>query len=949
DAERLLEANEDFVGAAAKVEEAIKYIAPSEESRNLLNRIRYAQRQKTKYTEIDTSFDGIKAGISVAKIDIEDLDTFLEKVEVEIKNSDAMDWKDYGERLKVKAEKLKSSISSKKESIGERVERNKTRVTNRLAEIRGELSRVEQPKDIVALKKNVSAQENYIKNIPSKDVKTELSTECRELKVEIDTKANKAVEAKIKEIPQSLQEVDGEIFDAQILEDTRAIRERLNAINRGITQVLLEDEKARFKDMYDGVSTRLSEKHAELKRTTDNITRRIRNALERESKDFYPKYIEASKAHLQELREQLGEIPSTEAQDELRNEIDETEGLMDETRKEYEKTVAQKKRIIEIDIEVRTRINIVKNWRVTGRNGMLESGVTPEDLAKPALELLGCLDTTVPIAKTYYDRNVKELNTAIAAKNKALQEAKEELEASRPERERHEREETEERALTILGEIDSRIGERATHRELRDLEKQISEVDESILSRLSQEQRSEIEDEQKSMRDKIEAILSKKQEAMTAILNGLPERYTKTNTAIKNLLTAKINGDKEAEQRALKKVTEMVSKENIDPQDWDEHYKEAVTFLSKPGFGSLEWIRDTRFAKSKIGKALGFDNYSPFLHASWFEEVVKVGGPLVLLGLLNQISPWPPLANLLIYKVVTTIFGVIFTLLHIFNRRAPPKGIINKIRFCFTEIRRLTPKERCLIFGAPFADAVFGIALSMTVVTPPSFSQSLAMVGLSSIAHLCINLVVAFARALGIYASFATIHRSKAKVIPKEHKEDTDGTRQASDEELVRWLEETSDYELVGEETPVEPQIQKQDKTYWEKINERLEKSPYYRRLSKTGTIIPILSENDEVFSAENHLKRVEAVANLLARHWKQKFSKQDTKNIIFNKDIIKFFSIVQTIGIIPFSNAGKKTVKEFFGKQFFDDGTNTYEAVKDILQDFGDDNGPITLQSYLQ
>ncbi len=65
------------------------------------------------------------------------------------------------------------------------IQERQSRITKRLNELKNELADTEAPKDIIAIKKKVTTQENATKNVPSSKAREELAGACKGLKAEI--------------------------------------------------------------------------------------------------------------------------------------------------------------------------------------------------------------------------------------------------------------------------------------------------------------------------------------------------------------------------------------------------------------------------------------------------------------------------------------------------------------------------------------------------------------------------------------------------------------------------------------------------------------------------------------------------------------------------------------------------------------------------------------------
>ncbi|MFC1548485.1 protein kinase [Candidatus Omnitrophota bacterium] len=118
--------------------------------------------------------------------------------------------------------------------------------------------------------------------------------------------------------------------------------------------------------------------------------------------------------------------------------------------------------------------------------------------------------------------------------------------------------------------------------------------------------------------------------------------------------------------------------------------------------------------------------YSPFLHAPILEELGKVGVPFGILAVLNWLNAGMPMLNTAIFTGVLSIFGIVFTLAHVINRRGPPGW-----------------KTDILTYTAPFTAAVAGAAISLIFISQPWIAIPASMA-----AHLFINLIVALIRKL---------------------------------------------------------------------------------------------------------------------------------------------------------------------------------------------------------
>ncbi|MGB3112112.1 MAG: hypothetical protein WBB84_03930, partial [Candidatus Omnitrophota bacterium] len=94
--------------------------------------------------------------------------------------------------------------------------------------------------------------------------------------------------------------------------------------------------------------------------------------------------------------------------------------------------------------------------------------------------------------------------------------------------------------------------------------------------------------------------------------------------------------------------------------------------------------------------------YSPFLHAPVLEELGKVGVPFGILAALNWLNAGMPALNTAIFTGVLSIFGIVFMLAHVINRRGPPSW-----------------KTDLLTFTAPFVTAAAGAVVSLIFISQP--------------------------------------------------------------------------------------------------------------------------------------------------------------------------------------------------------------------------------------
>jgi len=176
-------------------------------------------------------------------------------------------------------------------------------------------------------------------------------------------------------------------------------------------------------------------------------------------------------------------------------------------------------------------------------------------------------------------------------------------------------------------------------------------------------------------------------------------------------------------------------------------------------YGSLTWIKNTRFAESWFGRIFIFKNYSPFWHAPWFEELLKEGVPLLALWLISKMDLFSPLVNIWIYRAIATILGIIYILLHIYNERDPPKGLINKLKGCFTETWNLSPLDTIRIFLIPSLLAAFGMRFAFDIMHAPLSIYSVIVIIVAHwYLHLIVNILVFFLRKFfGINLNYGTI------------------------------------------------------------------------------------------------------------------------------------------------------------------------------------------------
>ena len=165
---------------------------------------------------------------------------------------------------------------------------------------------------------------------------------------------------------------------------------------------------------------------------------------------------------------------------------------------------------------------------------------------------------------------------------------------------------------------------------------------------------------------------------------------------------------------------------------------------------------------SSLGELTPF-RYSPFVGAPVFEELFKVGIPLALLGILNEVNANLPGLNKGIFVGALIILGGIFVIAHVLKRRGPPdeKNIVKRI---IATYKILTLKEKLLTLTAPFIAAVSGIVISVIYIENPP-EAILASIGV----HFLINIgVFLLRRILGIKMGYASQRKAAGKVSSSE-------------------------------------------------------------------------------------------------------------------------------------------------------------------------------------
>jgi pseudouridine synthase len=372
----------------------------------------------------------------------------------------------------------------------------------------------------------------------------------------------------------------------------------MRAIRGAIEQVILPDQQKDLVRMFGVVAQRLRERYQEIKKDIERRVEGIRTSLTQLKSRFSPDNIDAAKKRLDELRQEVLTIPSLPAQENLRQEIAVAEQGMDDARKEYDHVLAQQKIIDEIRPRLETCINTVANWQVTGRDGMLNTGVTPEGLAEEGFELLRQLDLRVEAAKKFFNETSGRLSLAINRKRQALDAAKGERDAAR----QRARAEAEEKALAYLARCEDEIAQ-ASGGQLKVLKGKIENLPAAILQSLDPEQRRSVQEEQQALLAKVTAAFTAKKEAaqpvaqlreitpgdrerIIALKDKFPKRLGQLNAAMGEMLNARAQGNEAGVKKAQDRVAAiLVQLNDVHPADLAV-YQEALQFKPETGSAS---------------------------------------------------------------------------------------------------------------------------------------------------------------------------------------------------------------------------------------------------------------------------------------------------------------------------------------------------------------------------
>ncbi|MDP2913157.1 MAG: hypothetical protein Q8N91_04035 [Candidatus Omnitrophota bacterium] len=146
-----------------------------------------------------------------------------------------------------------------------------------------------------------------------------------------------------------------------------------------------------------------------------------------------------------------------------------------------------------------------------------------------------------------------------------------------------------------------------------------------------------------------------------------------------------------------------------------------------------------------VFKKIGLDRpYTPFIYAPTLEELVRIGIPYGVLAVLNRFNDTMPALNVGIFAGLLAVFGIAFTLLHLFNERAPPAGPQTIDQRLQTVHRKpITDNRKPNTFDTlltPALAAVSGTALSLAFI----HNAPLGIL-FSILTHLGINVTVAIA------------------------------------------------------------------------------------------------------------------------------------------------------------------------------------------------------------
>ncbi|MBA7543309.1 hypothetical protein ES705_35639 [subsurface metagenome] len=219
--------------------------------------------------------------------------------------------------------------------------------------------------------------------------------------------------------------------------------------------------------------------------------------------------------------------------------------------------------------------------------------------------------------------------------------------------------------------------------------------------------------------------------------------------------------------------------------------------------------------------------------------------------------------------------------------------------------------------GLGISIIISSLFLTLFLHQPPKFALGkVTTKGIVTAQSSSSDITMPDTMAMHAYGYIDSAEEDPEEVIDDAEPDDTSPLDEEDEKTALLALQ--ADSMLASASDTVKPE--KGEDICWKDINQLLQETDYYDRLSRKGTIIPMLSEEYSTFSRMSHLKRVEAVAFLIAKQWRKTWNVSEAaRRIGLGYDKIRFFSIASEIGAAPFFHYDWGVSEEYLDIPLFD------------------------------
>lgn len=517
------------------------------------------------------------------------------------------------EGLTAELGKLKEELDIKK-----KVEEKAGQIEEKLAVLKaaldsGDIARMKEEK-----RKAIGIR-TLIRNTPSEDVRKKFTDKLDKLLEDISQKTGEAKDemtAKIERIGQALEEAESAIAGANTGEDIQGLQAQLADIQGDIALVTPKKEQEKLRKRFERISIACGEKSKEIERKIEELSSSIKMDLleislkiETAIKISARQLLEEASSEIAPLKEKALEIPSIPVSEEFKAEI-----------ADCEKRIEQAYRLINTLDELRKFIRMLESWPVSGKPyAFIE---TRQDPAQAGMVVqmrssLEGLDISDPDTKMVKEMLEEELKEAIAAKQAAVKKVKEGMQKFAA-------------AEKYVKDREAQITIATPPDKLEKLLDELSNISGDVLAGLTPKQRSDIYTMRDLVLERLRLTLAKIQaaqgievtpeetqvaieetqgpaetteerpeelpltsakngvRALTAaelsliegLISGLPTEgpYATLTRQMRNLVTARIIGDKEAEEKAIERAANALERVSNIPEYLMEKYQELLAF-----------------------------------------------------------------------------------------------------------------------------------------------------------------------------------------------------------------------------------------------------------------------------------------------------------------------------------------------------------------------------------